>query len=385
MSNNKDNMTHELLDDILHEKGIEVTYNVIKHRIDINDTNKVLNGSEQPYDSLVAYLSENLRDSYKYVSSNHIDDYLTLISDKHKINPILEEIKNCKISKNKDYIKDICENVLNIDKADTLSYMLVYKFFLQAVSMLMNKKEKAYGAEGVLVLQGAQGIGKSLFCQRMALSTKYFDTIQISQYMDRVDMLSKINGIFIGELAEVEQSLKPNNVAIFKDIITSSMDKYRPKYYRKEVNHVRRSSFIATCNTSYFLQDVTGNRRFWVITCKKPFNIERLLHDNNIFLQAYKQAFNILQSEGTQSFRLTKSETIQLENRNDQHIYTTSVLTPDILDKLYACDYFTISELQNQYKALKKVDVSKIGKELTALGATRKHTKHGNIYTLKGE
>lgn len=378
-------MTHELLDDILHEKGIEVTYNAIKHRIDINDTKKLLNGSEQPYDSLVAYLSEYLRDSYKYVSSNHIDGYLKLISDKHKIKPILEKIINCKIDENSNYIKDIYENVLNLDKADKLSYTLVYKFILQAVAMLMNEEENAYGAEGVLVLQGAQGIGKSLFCQRMSLSTEYFDTIQISQYMDRVDMLSKINGVFIGELAEVEQSLQPNNVAIFKDIITSNIDKYRPKYYRKEVNHVRRSSFIATCNTSHFLQDVTGNRRLWVIPCKKPFNIERLLRDNDIFLKAYKQAFNILQSEGTQSFRLTKSEIIQLENRNDQHIYTTSVFTPDILDKLYACDYFTISELQNQFKALKKVDVSKIGKELTALGATKKRKKQGMIYTLKGE
>lgn len=384
MSNNKDNMTHELLDDILHEKGIEVTYNVIKHRIYINDTNKVLNGSEQPLKSLIAYLSEELRESYKYVSSNHIDGYLTLISEKHMKNPILEEIKNCKISKGNDYIKDICENILNIDKADKLSYTLVYKFFLQAVSMLMNEEEDAHGAEGVLVLQGAQGIGKSLFCQRMALSSEYFDTIQIDSHIDRADMLDKINGVFIGELAEVEQSLKPNNVAILKDIITASIDIYRPKW-GKLANYVRRSSFIATCNTSYFLQDVTGNRRFWVIPCKKPFNIERLLRDNDIFLKAYKQAFNILQSEGLQSFRLTKSETLQLENRNDQHIYTTSVLTSDILDKLYACDYFTISELQNQFKALKKVDASKIGKELTALGATRKRTKYGMVYIMKGE
>lgn len=384
MSNNKDNMTHELLDDILHEKGIEVTYNSIKHRIDINDTNKVLNGSEQPLKSLIAYLSENLRDSYKYVSSNHIDGYLTLISEKYMKNSILEKIKNCKISKSNDYIKDICENVLNIDKADKLSYTLVYKFFLQAVSMLMNKKENAYGAEGVLVLQGAQGIGKSLFCQRMSLSTEYFDTIQIDSRIDRADMLDKINGVFIGELAEVEQSLKPNNVAILKDIITASIDIYRPKW-GKLVNYVRRSSLIATCNTSYFLQDVTGNRRFWVIPCKKPFNIERLLHDNDIFLKAYKQAFNILQSKGTQSFRLTKSETIQLENRNDQYIYTTSVLTPDILDKLYACDYFTISDLKNQYKALRREDASKIGKELAALGATKKRKKQGMVYSLKGE
>lgn len=144
MSNNKDNMTHELLADILHEKGIEVTYNSIKHRIDINDTNKVLNGSEQPLKSLIAYLSENLRDSYKYVSSNHIDDYLTLISDKHKKNPILEKIKNCKISKSKDYIKDICENVLNIDKDDKLSYTLVYKFFTSRVNADERKRKRPW-------------------------------------------------------------------------------------------------------------------------------------------------------------------------------------------------------------------------------------------------
>jgi predicted P-loop ATPase len=380
----KESLNSGILEDILQDLSIEVRYNVVKHSIDILDKNNVLKKSEKPYDSLVAYLCDTLKDNYKYANNGYINMCLTLISERHMYNPILEEIKTCKINKKHNYIKEITSDIMHIDTSDKLSYKLIHKFFLQCVAMLINDKDKAYGAEGVLVLTGKQGIGKSLFCQKIALSSKYYDSIYINPYTDRVDLYSKLNGVFIGELPELEQSLKPNTIELIKDLITASVDKFRPKYHMENCEYIRHCSLIATCNTSNFLQDKTGNRRFFTIPCKKPFNTERLVCDKKVIVQAYAQALSELKDKGVQAFRLSAIELQELEQRNSKFMYDSNLLDADILKHISVLNNFTIENLKSQFDRLKNVDSVTIGKELRQCGAVVTRTKYGNVYSLKG-
>lgn len=109
------------------------------------------------------------------------------------------------------------------------------------------------------VLFGAQGIGKSsavrallhddsLFCDRMPdLSSK--------------DAAEQLRGRLIIELAELT-NLRRSDVETVKAFLSRDTDVYRAPYARHTISRPRRVVFVGTTNSSTFLVDETGNRRF---------------------------------------------------------------------------------------------------------------------------
>lgn len=365
----KIDMNADVLQDILAELGIEVKFNEIIHREEIADKHGILYGSEMPLETLVAYIVSKYGDEYKRCNTEKIQQYIHLISVRHPYNPILEKIRAYAIE-DFDYIGEISHDIMKIPQSDALSHTLIFKFFLQAVALLQNDAEKPFGGDGLVVLNGAQGVGKSLFCDVMATDARYYRSISINPYQDETDMLSRANGIFIGEFAELEKSLKPNTLDFFKGFITANKDSYRPKYGRSTNDYIRRSAYIATCNTDTFLFDKTGNRRFWVIPCKEPFDVKRLVRckngEDDIFIKGYVQAFRYLQNNGLQAFRLTEAERELVEKRNNGYMCLTeceSLLKSILLYSPFT--EFTIDQLKATYSELRSYDNVKIGRTLS--------------------
>lgn len=377
-------MTAEVLQDILADLRIEIRYNEMIHREEITDIGGLLNESEQPFDILVAYICDKFREEYKYCNKAQIEQSLMLIASNNPYNPILDDIRKCaRQGVDGDYIGEISHRIMNIPANDDLSHVLIFKWFLQAVALLQNSISKPFGAEGMLVLKGSQGIGKSLFCGAAAIDSKYYRSIGFNPYMDETDVLSKANGIFIGEFSELEKSLKLSTLDFFKAFITSSKDSYRPKYGRTICDYIRRSSYIATCNTDSFLFDKTGNRRFWVVPCVERFNVDRLARcvngEDDVFTMAYAQAYRYLQENGVQSFRLTESERERLEERNSKYMSVSECETM-LKDILMCCTLkeFTIDQLKGKYSELSTYDNSKIGRILTNSLSLPQHIKKIN-------
>ena len=129
-----------------------------------------------------------------------------------------------------------------------------------------------------LVLQGAQGTGKS-FLAKM-LGGKWHDSLKDS--VEDPHALDVIRGSWIVELEEFWPADKAN-VNALKSFISSSVDTRREAYARRAMKYFRQCVFIITSNEKYFLKDRTGNRRFIIVTCNsKTFEYTKGLNEEYI-------------------------------------------------------------------------------------------------------
>lgn len=134
------------------------------------------------------------------------------------------------------------------------------KVLAAAVARIMNPGCKF---DYVLVLEGAQGIGKSMLVQ--ALGGEWTGDITIDP--SNKDSIMYMEGQWIIEMSEMVAHRR-SEADQLKDFITRPNDKIRKPYARVPVNLPRQSIFIGTINPQRgvgWLKDPTGNRRFWPV------------------------------------------------------------------------------------------------------------------------
>ncbi len=117
--------------------------------------------------------------------------------------------------------------------------------------------------DSILVLNGAQGIGKSTLFARLG-GQWYSDSLAISDMKDKTAP-EKLQGYWILELGELA-GIKKIDVETVKSFITRTDDKYRQSYGATVESHPRSCIIVGTTNSDGgFLRDITGNRRFWPV------------------------------------------------------------------------------------------------------------------------
>ncbi|AXM45178.1 virulence-associated E family protein [Dichelobacter nodosus] len=123
----------------------------------------------------------------------------------------------------------------------------------------------------VIILQGAQGIGKSSFL-RILGGDWYSSSIRKFEGKEAIEAL---NGVLIGEIPEL-QGFSKAEVEEIKAFITRTEDSVRPAYGRWVEHSPRRTLFVGTTNDDDYLRDSTGNRRFFPIICTKALDFKAL-------------------------------------------------------------------------------------------------------------
>ena len=259
----------------------------------------------------------------------------------------------------------------NISESDALSRILIKKWLWQSVSLLHNNPAQPFGADGVLVITGAQGIGKTTLFRKLALNPQVFKEGVAIDFRDK-DSYIRALSCWISELGEIESTFK-SDVERLKEFITQNVDEYRKAYGRGDIRSVRRTSLCGTCNSEQFLIDHTGNRRFWSVAVNQ-IDLERLLKFNAV--QLWKQ-IQVLSDGNLQGFRLTKEEQAQLTERNAEHEKKLKGENEveDILNAV-STPYFrivmeemTTTDFKNLYRdELRAYTAAQIGKVLDKLG-----------------
>lgn len=134
------------------------------------------------------------------------------------------------------------------------------KTFTAAVARIF---EPGLKFDSVLVLCGAQGIGKSTLFAKLGKDW-YSDSMTISDMKDKTAP-EKLQGIWIMELSELA-GLRKVDVETIKSFLSRTDDQYRIPYGTYVEAHPRKCIIVATTNSSDgFLRDITGNRRFWPV------------------------------------------------------------------------------------------------------------------------
>jgi predicted P-loop ATPase len=132
------------------------------------------------------------------------------------------------------------------------------KWLVSAVARVM---EPGCKADGVLILEGIQGAGKSTAAKILAGPEFFGDNLPP---MHTREASSYVRGRWIIELAELANVSKAE-VEIVKAFISRTEERFRPAYGRNEVTYPRQCVFIGSTNRTDYLRDDTGNRRFWPV------------------------------------------------------------------------------------------------------------------------
>lgn len=157
------------------------------------------------------------------------------------------------------------------------------KSFVAAVARAMNPGCKY---DNMLILCGPQGIGKSTILDKMSRGW-FNDSIRTFEGKDASELLA---GVWLVEVAELD-AFRKTDVSRIKQFLSLRVDRYRAAYGRQVNEFKRRCVFFGTCNQMDFLQDTTGNRRFW------PVEVDITPHDKKVWKDLTDDVINQIWAE----------------------------------------------------------------------------------------
>lgn len=194
---------------------------------------------------------------YKITGNGKIDGALSLHSNKFSFNEV------------QDYLTGLKGKWDGVPRLDTLfiDYLgakdtaytraVTRKAFTAAVARAMTPGCKY---DNMVILTGPQGIGKSTLLDKMSRGW-FNDSIRSFEGKDASELLQ---GVWLVEVAELD-AFRRTDIARIKQFLSLKVDRYRAAYGRHVKEIPRCCVFFGTCNETEFLQDPTGNRRFWPI------------------------------------------------------------------------------------------------------------------------
>jgi predicted P-loop ATPase len=145
--------------------------------------------------------------------------------------------------------------------------LMLRKFIISAVvrPLEWDNEDANMKVDTVLLLKGGQGKRKSTFFKALCREREWFSDSLPSITHDAKDAKMHVLGTWIIEQAEFEGYVARSSVEMMKGFITREKEKFRAPYGRGEMEARRTSIFVGTTNSESFLNDPTGDRRFWVI------------------------------------------------------------------------------------------------------------------------
>lgn len=157
-------------------------------------------------------------------------------------------------------LDDVASKILRV-RADSeeeaaLARLLVRRWFISLVTRPLSPGCKV---DTALILEGAQGIGKSTFFR--VIAGDWFSDTEMA--LDK-DAMMQLRGAWIYEWAELDV-MGRQSVTRVKAFLSSTEDKYRPPFGRTPVTVKRSGVIVGTTNNQDFLHDPSGSRRFWVV------------------------------------------------------------------------------------------------------------------------
>lgn len=196
-------------------------------------------------------------------------------------------------------------------------------FLLGIISRVFNPGTKF---DYMIVLQGKQGLGKTAFFKAMAIRPEWYAEISGAHMQDRKLLGEDSAGKIIVEYGELD-GIRKTTAEKLKATITRTDDNFRAAYGRLSQSHPRKFVIGGTTNSSTYLSDPTGNRRFLPI----PITKQGFLTPDEVN-QVWAEAYTIYL---TGNFKLYLSSDIE-EIAESYRSNVTQLASDDFIEDIQA-------------------------------------------------
>ena len=308
--NTKDNVQG-----VLTVNGIQVVYNVIKKRmeIDVPNTKFISDMKEE-----AALIEIEDRAINMGIPHTRVRDYLKVLATEW--NPVKQWMESRKWD-GRSRLQEFLDTIGSPEN-EKLKEMLMKKWLISCCAAAC--EENGVELEGILVFQGAQGLGKTLWFKRLANYDEGWLLEGAMLNPTDKDSVKRAVSHWIVELGEIESTFKKADIDQLKAFITSKSDELRLPYDRASTTYQRRTAFYASVNAREFLTDTSGNRRFWVIPVK------RINFNHGIDMQQlWAEVKETLYIPGQKNWFLSPDERKMLDANNE--IYRTQTSVEDLV------------------------------------------------------
>lgn len=226
-----------------------------------------------------------IQSKYGLYSDNMFKKSLNWYANRHQYNPVKREIESV-VWDGVERCRDFLPKWLKCPD-DPYHREVSRLIFAGGINRLYNPGCKF---DTTVVLIGKQGCGKSTICQWLALKDDFFG--EICAFGNGRETLEMLQGIFIGEVAELLALRRVKEQAQVKSFLTRRVDRGRLAYQETVTDQPRQCIFIATSNEYQFVADPTGGRR-WLPVRVEVSGHELYTHEKEVkqdILQCWAEA-----------------------------------------------------------------------------------------------
>jgi len=229
----------------------------------------------------------------------------------------------------------------------------------------------------VLIMEGAQGIGKSTACR--ILGRNWSGDMNLDPH--NKDSVSMMTNKWIIELSELS-ALNWGDANALKSFLTRGADTVRLPYERLSKDIARQSVFIATVNPEHvgYLKDVTGNRRYWMVKLNGMVKLREL---EDYCDQLWAEAKAVYQKELLYLTGVAEGlHAVEAQQRMPEDPMRTNVNrwmkeNPDVDE---VCADQILEYIGIPAKSISRSDQSRVAQSLIAIGWEKHLRREGNIF-----
>ena len=293
---------------------ISCLYNVIKKRMEITvpESNFIQDMQEE-----AALIDIEDRCIQMNIPHTKVRDYLKLLAVEY--NPVRDWMESRRWD-GESRLQSFLDSITSPNQA--LKEMLMKKWLISCVAAAC--EPNGVELEGILVFQGAQGLGKTLWFKRLANYDEGWLLEGATLNPSDKDSVKQAVSHWIVELGEIESTFKKSDIDQLKAFVTKKTDELRLPYDRAFTTYQRRTAFYASVNAREFLTDTSGNRRFWVI----PVAGIDVNHGVDM-QQLWAEVKETMYRPGQKNWFLSPDERAQLQESNE--LYRTQSSVEDLI------------------------------------------------------
>jgi predicted P-loop ATPase len=245
---------------------ISISYNVISKRQEVECTRWGLgDGTDDRANTTLTRLQSECAKVGLPYNMSIVKGYVNAIAADNPFNPVDQWIR----SKPWDGVgrfEDLARTLTPSPSQDpALLRLILRKWLVQCVAIGVSNDSRQM-ARGVFTIQSTQYAGKSRWAKALVPGMEHLVITGLVVDPGNKDKTKIAVSYWISELGELDATFKKADLAALKAWISQDEDVMRLPYAATESRFKRRTSFFATVNGDRYLNDDTGNTRFWGVS-----------------------------------------------------------------------------------------------------------------------